>query len=424
MIELAAEYDDFAEDQLIGCVLAGADPSDIAIQPADFLQPRNEAIYRACLAVADSGRRPDPRSVAHAMGMDANRLPSGPLHLVNLAEHAIPANAASFAATVRTESERRGLREIALRIIAQIERDPADLAEDARGWLDAPAEAAAESHTVGELMPAFVERVEKGGEPGLTTPWPDLDWKLHGLHPGRLYTVGGRPGGGKSVVLANIGAHFALKHRAPVFFSTLEMPSHELLSRIVAAQAHISQTNLMTSQLSESDWQNLANKHADLSSMPMRISDRPHQTLRSIRTEARTMKRKGGLGLIVVDYLQLLTPPDRKLNRYQQIGDLTRGLKQLAMELEVPVLTASQLARPREGKNPKPTLSDLRESGDIEQDSDVVLLLHHQDEDDQWNIDVHVAKNRSGPKGPVSLTFDTTRARMRSVVRNPGLGAA
>lgn len=402
------------DEDLLGCILAGADPSDLDISPGDFYEPRNEAIFRACLAVADAGRRCDPQSVALALGPDVNRLPGGRVHLAELAETAIPANARAFAAKVRTESERRGLVEIANRILAQSERDPADLLEDARGWLDRPTRVRKTTVTMRDLLPAFIDRVERGGDPGLSTPWPDLDHHLHGLHPGRLYTVGGRPGGGKSVMLTNLAAHFAITHELGVYFATLEMPAQELVGRIVSAQAQVGQTNLLTGRLSEADWEKIRNHHDEMSAMPLEVCDDSTQSLQSIRTGARDMKRRGPLGLVVVDYLQLMAPPDRKLSRQQQIGDLTRGLKRLAKELEVPVVTASQLRRPPDSKAARPTMSDLRESGDIEADSDVIVLLHTPNEAEPWDLEAMVAKNRSGSKGPVRLMFDTTRASMRS----------
>lgn len=403
------------EDELLGCIIAGADPTELDLRPEDFAEPRNEWIFRACIAAADAGRRCDPQTIAIELGPDAAKLPDGPLHLVNLASGAIPLNAPAYADRVRTAADRRSLIEAAQRIIQHAQspdRDPAEVREDARGWLDKPTQQAA-IQSLADLLPAFVDRVESGIEPGLSTPWPDLDWFLHGLHPGRLYTIGGRPGGGKSVMLTNLAAHFANHHGQRVFFATLEMPAQELVGRIVAAAAQISQTSLSGNRMTELDWERLGQHSAAIAAMPLHICDEPTQTLQSLRSGARDVQRRGGLGLVVVDYLQLLTPPDRKLSRQQQIGELTRGLKRMAKELDVPVVTASQLRRGQSPKD-KPTMSDLRESGDIEADSDVIVLLHAEDDQKPWNLTVHVEKNRSGPRGPLDLFFDTTRACMGS----------
>lgn len=405
------------EDELLGCILAGADPADLPVQPEDFWEPRNETIYRACLTVADTGRRCDPQTVGVAMGVEAHKLPNGGmLHLVNLASDAIPANAPAIAQQVRAAADRRAIIEIAQRIIQQAqddERNPADLLDDARAWLDRPTGARADAVELADLVPAFIDRVESGEEPGLTTPWPDVDRFLNGLHPSRLYTVGGRPGAGKSVMLTNLAAYFAAKHRQRVYFATLEMSRQELLGRIYAATANVSQTNLLTGRMSENDWNQVARYRPTVEGMAITVCDESHQTLRSIRTGARDLKRRGGLGLVVVDYLQLITPPDKRISRQQQIGEITRGLKALARDLECPVLTASQLRRPQNPKE-RPTMSDLRESGDIEADSDVIVLLHAENENEPWDLTAHVEKNRAGGRGPVKLYFDTTRALMNS----------
>lgn len=404
------------EDELLGCIIAGADPTDLGIHPGEFADLRNEWIFRACLAVAETGRRCDPQTVLLELTADQlSKIPDGPLHLVNLAQHAIPANATAYARKVRNATERRALLDVAYKIhegANDPESDPGDLRESARGWLERPDTADDGTRSMADLFPEYVDGVESGDAPGLSTPWPDLDWYLHGLHPGRLYTIGGRPGGGKSVMMSNIAAHFAIHHGAPVFFSTLEMPEKELVGRITAAISGVSQTNLLTRRLTEGDWGQIEAKSAVLAGMPLHINDQP-QTVQSIRRYARNVKRRQGLGLVVVDYLQLMTPNDRRISRQQQIGEITRGLKALAKELEVPVVTASQLRRP---KNPKdePTMDDLRESGDIESDSDGVILLHNEDEQKPWNLTAFVRKNRAGPRGSVDLFFDTGRARMNS----------
>lgn len=401
------------ERQLLGCVLAGADPLDIAIDPAQFWQPVHEQLWRDLCLIADSGKRCDLQTVVAHLGARIAKLDGGAAWLHDLAQYAVPSNAPVFAGRVRAHHARRQLADIARGLLQRAEDpelDPDDIRETARGMLDQPASHGDATHAMADLVPAFMDRLQAGEAPGLSLPWEDLDAWLHGLHPGRLYVVGGRPGGGKSVMLANIAAHFAGVHRVPVWFATLEMPARELVTRIVSARTRVAQTNILTGHVTEDDW-GLIDKHVvDLSGMPLHISDDSGHTLRTIRTAARNLKRKHGLGLIVVDYLQLLTPDDRRLSRQQQIGELTRGLKRLAKELEVPVVTASQLRRPTDRADKSPTLSDLRESGDIEADADAVILLHTENEDQPWDLKAIVAKNRSGPKGPVDLAFDTTRA--------------
>lgn len=404
------------EQELLGCILAGADPTDLDIRPEDFADLRHEWIFRACVAAAEKGRRCDPQTVALELPADqAAKIPGGVGHLFELLEHSIPANAAGFARKVRDAAERRAMIDVAYKIHQQAsdqESDPGVIRENARGWLERPETVEDGTEDMTDLFPAYIESVETGIEPGLSTPWPDLEYYLHGLHPGRLYTIGGRPGGGKSIMMANVAEHFANHHKTPVFFATLEMPKAELVGRVTAAVAQVSQTNLLTRKLSDNDWDRVAAKSGELASMPLHINDQP-QTVQSLRRLARNVKRRKGLGLIVVDYLQLMTPNDRRISRQQQIGEITRGLKALAKELEVPVVTASQLRRPQNPKQ-EPTMDDLRESGDIESDSDAVILLHTEDDQKPWNLTAFVRKNRSGPRGAVDLFFDTGRGRMNS----------
>jgi replicative DNA helicase len=281
---------------------------------------------------------------------------------------------------------------------------------------------------------------------GITTGLDTLNSKIGGLHRSDLIIVAGRPGMGKSSLATNIG--FAAAQRflrdaedgiepaksagAPVALFSLEMSADQLATRILAEQSGISSENLRMGKISQQDFRQLARAAAELQSLPLYIDDTPGLTIAALRTRARRLKRQKGIGLIVVDYLQLLQGTSRGSNdnRVQEISEISRGLKQLAKELNVPVIGLSQLSRAVEQREDKrPQLSDLRESGSIEQDADIVLFIYREDYylaakqpgDDHpdfaaWQeemaraygrAEVIVAKQRHGSTGKVRLRFDS-----------------
>jgi replicative DNA helicase len=273
-----------------------------------------------------------------------------------------------------------------------------------------------------------------------------LNSKIGGLHKSDLIIVAGRPGMGKSALGTNIG--FAAARRflqdaengiepeksagAPVALFSLEMSADQLATRILAEQSGISSENLRMGRISQQEFRQLARAAAELQSLPLYIDDTPGLTIAALRTRARRLKRQKGIGVIVVDYLQLLqgTGKGSNDNRVQEISEISRGLKQLAKELDVPVIGLSQLSRAVEQREDKrPQLSDLRESGSIEQDADIVLFIYredyylaaHQPADDhpdaaEWRekmeraygrAEVIVAKQRHGATGKIHLRFDS-----------------
>ena len=240
-------------------------------------------------------------------------------------------------------------------------------------------------------------------DPGIDTGWVDLDLIVNGLRSGQLIVVGARPSVGKSVVGANVAAA-ACKTGIGVHFASLEMTKGEVMRRLFSAHATIDLSKLMNKQLLESDWTRLSEKVGDVRSWPLHVDDTPSQSLAQIRARAKRTARRMPLGLIVVDYLQLMSPRDRRAPREQQVGEMSEGLKGLAKELGVPIMALAQLNRgPAERQDKRPQMSDLRESGRIEADADHVWLLHRQDLVDPnsttGELEVIVAKNRNGMAG-------------------------
>jgi replicative DNA helicase len=254
---------------------------------------------------------------------------------------------------------------------------------------------------------------------GIPTGFKDLDSMLSGLQPSDLVILAARPSMGKTALALDIARQAAVYHGVPVGIFSLEMSSAQLVDRMLAADSKVNSWKLRTGKLSmEKDFDSIRNSLDRLSKAPIFIDDHPGNNILKMRAVARRLKKEKGLGLIIVDYLQLMTPTQSKNNDnvVQQVTEISRSLKQLARELEVPVLALSQLSRAVEqrGGGGRPKLSDLRDSGSIEQDADVVMFIHREDkykeDSDKKNIaQIHIDKHRNGPVGSVELFFDDER---------------
>jgi replicative DNA helicase len=247
---------------------------------------------------------------------------------------------------------------------------------------------------------------------GLATGYDDLDEVLSGLQPSNLVVVGARPAMGKSAFALGMAAHAALQARRPVLFFSLEMSHLDLTTRLIASEARVDSSRMRNGRLAEADWPKISHAIGRLAEAPLFIDDNPQLTIMEIRAKARRLKAKeGDLGLVVVDYLQLMTGRGSAENRQVEISEISRGLKVLARELECPVVALSQLSRQLEQRADKrPMLSDLRESGAIEQDADVVMFLYRDsvynpDSPDNGTAEILVSKHRSGPTAMIRLAW-------------------
>lgn len=246
---------------------------------------------------------------------------------------------------------------------------------------------------------------------GVPTGFRDLDDTLAGMQKSNLLILAARPGVGKTSLALNIAQNLAVKHKRAVGFFSLEMSREELVDRMLVAQADIDAWKLKTGKLSEEDFTSLSNAMGELAEAPLFIDDTPALSILEMRTKARRLQVDAGAEFLVVDYLQLAR--SRQLeNRVQEVSEISQGLKNLARELKIPVLALSQLSRAVEQRGTKrPQLADLRESGSIEQDSDVVMFLWREDEEDFENIVLDVAKHRNGPLRSLKLRFRGDRIR-------------
>jgi len=282
------------------------------------------------------------------------------------------------------------------------------------------------SRPLGDLLGSALGAIEaiaahEGGITGVPTGFAELDDLTNGLQPGQLVVVGGRPGVGKSVLCLDIARAAAIKYGMTTALYSLEMPGVDLTLRLLAAEARVSLQNMRTGRLTEDDWGRLARRMGEVAEAPLFINDWPRLTVQELRAAALRLYERNDLRLLLVDYLQLMTA-GRRDNRVQEISEISRGLKTLAMELEIPVVVVSQLNRASDLRADKrPTLADLRDSGQIEQDGDIVILLYREDMVEKESArageaDLIVAKHRNGPTGTITVAFQGHYSRFVDMV--------
>lgn len=272
---------------------------------------------------------------------------------------------------------------------------------------------------------------DKGKIRGVPTGYRDLDNTLAGLQRSDLIVLAARPSMGKTAFSLNLAHNIATKAEQPVLIFSLEMSKEQLVDRMLSMESSVDAWNIRTGNLSDNDFEKIGQAMGTLSEAPIFIDDTPGITVSDLRTKARREQHKQQLGLIVVDYLQLMSGGSRfgaEGNRVQEISEISRGLKAIARELNVPVIALSQLSRSVESRSPQiPQLADLRESGSIEQDADVVAFIYREDwynpETDRKNIaDILIKKHRNGPTGNIELYFDKERQRFRSLDKRQSSG--
>jgi replicative DNA helicase len=265
-------------------------------------------------------------------------------------------------------------------------------------------------------MPGALDEIEaigsRGGVlTGVPTGFADLDALTNGLHPGQMVVIAARPAVGKSTLALDFARAAAIKNNMATVLFSLEMGRNEITMRLLSAEARVPLSTMRTGQMNDDDWARLARRMSEVADAPLFIDDSPNMTMMEIRAKCRRLKQRNDLKFVIIDYLQLMSSPKRVENRQQEVSDLSRSLKLLAKELDVPVVALSQLNRgPEQRTDKKPLLSDLRESGSIEQDSDVVILLHREDLYERESprageADLIVAKHRNGPTMTVTVAF-------------------
>jgi replicative DNA helicase len=403
---------------------------EVKLKAEDFYLDRHRAIFACLYDLYGKSSPTDELSVIESLKGHGELEKAGDRHYVSelAASVAAVGNAAHHARIVQENSLLRRLLGAGGRIqewVRERDGEPRQLAEDAERLLFEVAheEQASDFRRINEILHDEVDRLEKLSRGdidlvGTASGFGDIDGLTGGFQPGNLIVIAARPAMGKSAWVANIAENVAVKQGLPVAFFSLEMSEVELAQRFIACRARIAGDRLRKGKVSQRDWPKVLRAANELEEAPLWFDDSSDLGILDLRAKARRLhaqsQSQGGLGLVIVDYLQLMRADDPRANRVEQVGQMSRGLKILARELNVPVIAISQLSRaPEQRQPPRPQLSDLRESGQIEQDADLVAFLYREDAYGQRDPDyeptgiaeVIIAKHRNGPVGVKRLVF-------------------
>jgi replicative DNA helicase len=405
-----------------------------------FYAERHRRIFRAMVSITEQGGVVDPLTVSEQLSRRGELEGAGGKDYIGFLVDAVPtaANIEYHARIVREKAILRRLIEVSTAIVAEAfegKSTATELLDDAESKIFQVAQQQTRDGftRIKELLWPTMERIEalqKGGKTvtGVASGFTDLDEMTSGFQPADLIIVAARPSMGKTAFTLNIAQYAAIETQTPVAFFSLEMSKESLVQRMLTSEARIDAQRLRKGMLRDDDFPRLARAAGILSSAPVWIDDTPGINLLEMRSKARRLKTDSGVGLIIVDYLQLMSGPANSENRQQEVSQISRGLKALAKELSVPVIALSQLSRAPEQRSGddkgRPQLSDLRESGAIEQDADLIMFLYRPevyfgqaDKDGnslEGKAEVIVGKQRNGPIGNVNLFFQKQFTRFEN----------
>lgn len=433
-----------AESAVLGSMLLQADAVDralAALRPEDFYTPANQRIFAAMRALANAGTPIDVVTVTAHMEREGTMHEGGFAYLNKLVEDVLsPAHVEQHISLIREKSALRQLIDVCVRTAqdSYAGQTPAETlmarAADeihriaigsARGQVIPIREAVLQSYR--QMSVAYQS---KGGILGIPTGFPMMDQMLSGLQPTQLIVIAGRPGMGKTSFALNLVEHASMQHQATCLMFSMEMSAQQLATRLLCSNAQVDMQKTRTGRMQVEDFERMGGAMKRISAAPIFIDDSAGISVSEMTAKARRLQRTEGLGMIVIDYLQLMSAPDRRTeNRNQEISHITRSLKIMAKELDVPILLLSQLSRASEksdaGKYPK--LSELRESGAIEQDADVVIFLQRDDyypenrtAENIGKATILIAKQRNGPTGPINVRWSGEYTKYMEV--DPTLG--
>jgi replicative DNA helicase len=406
-------HDAVAEQSVLGAMLISRDAiSDVAdiLDGGDFYRPAHETIYRTILDLNAAGSPVDAITINDALTNSGEITRIGGMAYTHQLAATVPSasSAAYYAEIVAHLATRRRLTAAGRKIqdLAASGGDVDELVEASRREVDMTSRATRSvvqsfGETIDIMLGSLDEEINHH-----PTPWDAVNSIIGGLRPGALYVVGARPSVGKSVIALNLAK--GLTAHGSVAFSSLEMSNNDVQIRAVSGDLHIDVARLIERDLTPGDWAKIRDRRAAWDNVPLFVDDRSGVTITDIKRFARSVNRRQPLAGVVVDYLQLMSQPHGdKRPRHEFVADMSRQLKIMAMDMQIPVIALSQLNRASEARHDKmPMLSDLRESGAVEQDADVVILLHREIMgDNRDDLSMLVAKNRHGATGLAELTF-------------------
>lgn len=427
-----------AEESLLGAMLLSRDAIAAAVETCsadDFYKPAHSHIFDAICSLYGQGEPADPITVADELGRAELLDAAGGVPALLSLQANTPAtgNAARYARIVEEHALLRRLIGVANEI-AELGYGLPDDVTAAVDRAESLVFAVAERRMTDTLKPLAdlladsLDRLEalygrNQSITGVPTGYVDLDERLSGLQPSSLVIVGARPAMGKTSFALGLAAHAAMEARVPVLVFSLEMSHSEITQRLLVGEARVDANRIRNGRLVEADWPKITNAIGRLGEAPIYIDDNPNLTVMEVRAKARRLKGREGLGLIIIDYLQLMSGRQNAENRQVEVSEISRGLKILARELEIPVVALSQLSRNLEMRADKrPVLADLRESGSLEQDSDVVMFIYRDEvynpeSPDRGTAEIIVAKHRNGPTGMTQLAFLDHFTRFANMAR-------
>jgi replicative DNA helicase len=435
-------YSEDAEQAVLSAMLMDRDAVDRASEFVDdtmFYREGNRRIYRAMVALATRGDVIDPLTLSEELSGRNELQAAGGKEYISFLVDVVPtaANVEYHAKIVREKALRRRLIEVSTAIVTEAFESSApagELLDNAEHKIfEVNQLRGAEGFTrIKELLWPTMENIEKlqrGGEAitGVPSGFKDLDELTAGFQPSDLVIIAARPSMGKTAFVLNIAQNAALDRNIPVAVFSLEMSKESLVQRLLTSEGRVDAQRLRKGKLHDDEFVRLGRAAGILSHAPIWIDDSPGITLLEMRSKARRLKTDNDVGMIIVDYLQLMQGPSNQESRQQEISYISRSLKALARELKVPVVALSQLSRApeqRTGENKRPQLSDLRESGAIEQDADLVMFIYRQEMYDgpvdkdgnslEGRAEIIVGKQRNGPTGFVNLYFNKTYTRFEN----------
>lgn len=434
-----------AEQSVLGCLMLDKEAiiriADI-LKPGDFYRETHNDIYQTMIELYDRNEPIDLLSLTNRLEEKKQLKEIGGTSYLTSLVNSVPtaAHVVHYAKIIKHKKTLRDLIEASDQITQLSYQEP----EDVENLVDTAEQKifSISQQSIGQkfilvketLEEAFerIDKLHKGDEVirGVPTGFPDLDNYLAGLQKSDLIILASRPSYGKTSLALDFARHIAVKDKTPVAIFSLEMSKEQLVDRLICAQAEVDSWRMRTGRLSgegpDNDFQRIQQAMDDLSSAPIFIDDTPSPTVLQMRTMARRLQAENNLGLIVIDYLQMIQARNPSDSPVQQMTEASRGLKTLARELSIPVLALSQLSRAVESRSPAiPKLSDLRDSGAIEQDADVVLFIYREDKDkpnpERKNIaEIHIAKHRNGPIGKVELFFNESQVSFKTLEKYLG----